>query len=42
MIDQMNQATAGARKAIDDALAFILESHRRIAQMEAEADRGTD
>lgn len=42
MIDQMNQATASAEKAIDEALAFIAASNRRIAQMEAEAQRGTD
>ncbi len=40
MIEQMNQATASAEKAIDEALAFVAASNRRIAGMEAEAKRG--
>ena len=40
MIDQMNQATARAEKAIDEALAFVAASNRRIKGMEAEAKRG--
>ena len=40
MIDQMNQATASAEKAIDKALAFVAASNRRIAGMEAEAKGG--
>ncbi len=40
MIDQMNQATASAEKAIDDALAFVATSNQRIAEMEADAKRG--
>lgn len=40
MIDQMNQATANAEKAIDDALAFVAASNQRIADMEADAKRG--
>jgi hypothetical protein len=37
MIDQMNQATDNAGKAIDDVLRFVDESNRRIARMEAKA-----
>ena len=40
MIDQMNQATASAEKAIDDALAFVAASNQRIAEIEARAKRG--
>lgn len=40
MIEQMNQATASAEKAIDEALAFVAASNRRIAGMEAEAKGG--
>lgn len=40
MIDQMNEATANAEKAIDDALTFVAASNKRIAKMEAEAKRG--
>ena len=40
MIEQMNQATASAEVAIDDALAFVAASNRRIAEMEARAKRG--
>jgi hypothetical protein len=35
MIEQMNQATAKAETAIDDALIFVAESNARIAKMEA-------
>ena len=35
MIEQMNEATARAEKAIDDALRFIATSNQRIAKMEA-------
>ena len=41
MIEQMNQATANAEKAIEDALAFVAASNQRIAKMEAESKRGT-
>lgn len=34
MIDQMIKATERAEKAIDDALAFVEASNRRIAVME--------
>lgn len=36
MIDQMLKATERADRAIDDALAFVEESNRRIAAMETE------
>jgi len=35
MINEMNKATERAEKAIDDALAFVEASNRRIAEMEA-------
>ncbi len=35
MIDQMNQATERAEKAIDQALSFVKTSNKRIAAMEA-------
>jgi hypothetical protein len=34
MIDQMNKTTAQASAAIDDALAFVEASNKRIAAME--------
>jgi len=34
MIDQMLKTTAQANRAIDDALAFVEASNRRIAAME--------
>lgn len=34
MIIQMQKSTAQAENAIDDALAFVEKSNRRIAQME--------
>lgn len=37
MIGEMNKATARAEKAIDEALAFVAASNRRIARMEARA-----
>ena len=37
MIGEMNKATARAEKAIDEALAFVAASNRRIARMEAKA-----
>lgn len=37
MIEQMNQATKNAEKAIDEALSYVTESNRRIEKMEAEA-----
>ncbi len=37
MIEEMNKATTSAEKAIDDALAFVEESNKRIAEMEAKA-----
>ncbi len=40
MIDQMNQATASAERAIDAALAYVAASNRRISDMEAEARQG--
>ncbi len=40
MIDQMNQATASAEKAIDAALAYVTASNKRIAEMEAREKRG--
>ena len=36
MIDQMVKTTAQASAAIDDALAFVEASNRRIATMEAQ------
>ncbi len=35
MIDEMSKATESAEKAIDDALAFVAKSNKRIAKMEA-------
>lgn len=37
MIEEMNKATERAGKAIDEALAFVAASSRRIARMEAGA-----
>jgi hypothetical protein len=37
MINEMNQATENAEKAIDETLRFVEESNQRIAQMEAKA-----
>ena len=37
MIHEMNKATERAERAIDDALAFVQASHRRIQKMEASA-----
>lgn len=37
MIDAMNRATDNAEKAIDDALAFVAASNKRIKAMEAKA-----
>lgn len=37
MIDQMNKTTAQANQAIDDALAFVAASNKRIAAMERKA-----
>ena len=37
MIDQMNKTTAQANAAIDEALAFVDASNKRIAKMEREA-----
>lgn len=37
MIDQMNKTTAQASAAIDEALAFVDESNKRIAAMERKA-----
>jgi hypothetical protein len=36
MIDQMNETTARASAALDEALAFVEASNRRIAAMEPE------
>jgi hypothetical protein len=36
MIDQMNKTTAQASAAIDDALAFVEASNKRMAAMERE------
>lgn len=41
MIEQMNQATESASKAVDDAIAFVAESNKRIKKMEAKAKRET-
>lgn len=40
MIDAMNKATDKAEQAIDDALAFVAASNKRIKTMEAKARRG--
>lgn len=37
MIEEMNKATRSAEMAIDDALAFVEASNKRIAKMEADA-----
>ena len=37
MIDQMNKTTAQASAAIDEALAFVEASNKRIAAMERKA-----
>jgi len=37
MIDQMNKSTEHASRAIDDAIAFVLASNKRIEKMEQEA-----
>ncbi|MEA3412527.1 MAG: hypothetical protein U9R74_13455 [Pseudomonadota bacterium] len=37
MIDEMNKATGNAAKAIDDTLAFVAASIKRIAKLEAAA-----
>ena len=37
MINAMNKATANASKSIDEALAFVAASNKRISKMEAEA-----
>ena len=37
MIDQMNKTTAHANAAIDEALAFVEASNKRIAEMERKA-----
>ena len=37
MIDEMNKATQNAETAIDDALAFVAASNKRIKAMEAKA-----
>ncbi len=39
MIDQMNKTTAKASAAIDDALAFVEVSNKRIAAMERKANQ---
>ncbi len=39
MIDQMNSATDNASKAIDEALAAVAVSNKRIAKMEAKAGK---
>jgi hypothetical protein len=39
MIGEMNKATRRAEKAIDEALAFVEASRKRIARMEARARR---
>lgn len=38
MIDQMNKTTAQASAAIDEALAFVDASNKRIATMERKDD----
>ena len=40
MISEMNKATQSAEKAIDDALAFVTASNKRILAMEAQAKSG--
>lgn len=35
MIDEMNKATESAEKAIDETLAFVSASNKRIRKMEA-------
>jgi len=37
MIAEMNKATERAEQAIDDTLAFVKSSNKRIAEMEAKA-----
>ena len=37
MINEMNKATQNAETAIDDALAFVVASNKRIEEMEAKA-----
>ena len=37
MINEMNKATRNAETAIDDALAFVAASNKRIAEMETKA-----
>ena len=37
MIDELNKATQNAETAIDDALAFVAASNKRIEEMEAKA-----
>ncbi|MEN8166712.1 MAG: hypothetical protein ABFR65_04440 [Pseudomonadota bacterium] len=37
MINEMNKATKSAEKAIDDALAFVAASNKRIVEMETKA-----
>jgi hypothetical protein len=37
MIDEMNKATERAAQAIDEAMAFVAASNRRIEKMEAQA-----
>lgn len=37
MIDQMNKATARASTAIDEALAYVEASNKRIAELERKA-----
>jgi len=39
MIDQMNLATRNIGKAIDNAMAFVAKSNKRIEKMEAKANR---
>jgi hypothetical protein len=39
MINEMNKATQSAENAIDDALAFVSASNKRIEEMEAQAKR---
>ena len=39
MIEQMNKTTAQANAAIDDALAFVEASNKRIAAMEHEVSQ---
>lgn len=39
MIDQMTKTTAQASAAIDDALAFVEASNRRITELEAERQK---